>query len=127
MNAAKIAKECGCKQLNYVSSQGAHKDSMFLYPQTKGKVEHELTQLGFDQLFIHRPALLLRGEKSRGVEKLGHILMKPVTAFKPTWNQIRVEDVARSLMAKSAEFGKGNKTEILSNALMHEAAKSLEA
>ena len=98
---------------------------MFLYQQTKGKVEHEMAQLGFEQLFIYRPALLLRGDKQRGLEKAAYIIMKPVTAFKPSWNQIKIEDVGRSIVAKSAEFGSGAKSEILTNGQMHQASQSL--
>jgi len=125
MAVAKIAKEAGCQQLHYLSSQGAHKDSRFLYPQTKGKVEHEMSQLGFDQLFIYRPAMLLRGDKQRGIEKFGYYLMKPITAFKPGWNQIKVEDVGKSLIVKSSEFGKGSKSETLTNDQMNQLAQTL--
>jgi len=35
MQSAKLAKAQGCKQFHVVSSQGASKDSSFLYPKVK--------------------------------------------------------------------------------------------
>ncbi|XP_075257912.1 protein HTATIP2-like [Convolutriloba macropyga] len=125
MAVAKLANEVGCKQLHYVSAVGANKDSCFLYPKTKGKVEHEMAELGFEQVFIYRPALLIRPGKERVVERISYYIIKPVTAFKPTWNQIEAENVAKSIIAKSTEFDQGKKREILSNSQMHEAAQSL--
>ncbi|XP_075256771.1 protein HTATIP2-like [Convolutriloba macropyga] len=122
---AKLAKDVGCKQLHYVSSQGANKDSCFLYTEIKGKVEHEMSQLGIEQIFIYRPALLIRPGKERIGEKVAYCILKPITAFKPTWNQIEVENVAKSIIAKSAEFDQEIKCEILSNSQMHVAAQTL--
>ena len=35
INSAKAARESGCEHFHLVSSQGANKDSSFLYPKTK--------------------------------------------------------------------------------------------
>lgn len=59
VDAAKLAKEGGCKEFHLVTSSNANKNSWFLYPKTKGRVEEDVTQLGFDHLAIYRPALLL--------------------------------------------------------------------
>lgn len=53
---AKVAKECGCEQFHLVSSKGADKNSMFLYQQTKGLVEHDVAEVGLQRLSIYRPA-----------------------------------------------------------------------
>merc|ERR1712226_1014625 len=125
MAVAKLAKEVGCIQLQYISSTGANKDSFFLYPGTKGKVEHEMDQLGFEQLFVHRPAFLIRPGKERVGEKIASVMLKSVTVFKPTFGQIPVIDVVKSMIAKSYEFGQGKKSAILSNEQMHAAAKTI--
>jgi oxidoreductase len=47
-----------------LTSTGSNKDSWFLYPRTKGQLEHAMTQLGFKNLSIFRPGLLfLEGEE----------------------------------------------------------------
>jgi oxidoreductase len=53
--SAKIAKKLGCKQYHLVSSAGANKNSLFLYPQVKGQVEEAVSNLGFDKTLIYRP------------------------------------------------------------------------
>lgn len=59
VNAAKLALDGGCKHFHLVTSQGANKDSWFLYQKTKGQTEADVEKLGFDRLSIYRPALLL--------------------------------------------------------------------
>ena len=58
-----------------VTSQGANKDSFFLYMKTKGEVEHELKQMGFERLTIAQPGLLDRGDKTRWNEKIGKFFL----------------------------------------------------
>ena len=55
VNSAKIAKKNGVKQFHLVSSAGANKDAMFLYPSIKGKAEEEIKKLEFDYFGIYRP------------------------------------------------------------------------
>lgn len=61
-------------------TQGANKDSWFLYPQTKGEVEENVKQLGFERTSIFRPGLIDRGELARTVEVLGSYVMSTVGA-----------------------------------------------
>ncbi|CAO0802209.1 unnamed protein product [Mucor circinelloides] len=42
----------------YCSSTGANKNSMFLYPKTKGQTEEKLAETGFEKVSIFRPGLL---------------------------------------------------------------------
>ena len=127
MAVAKLAKEQGCKQFHLISAVGASKSSPVLYTQIKGKVEAEVTDLGFDQLFIYRPGLLLRGEKTRLGEKVYGALMKPVTIFKPEAGQVSVEVVAKSMLKKSELYGVGEteKMTLLTNADIHKVSKEL--
>lgn len=55
VNSAKLAKKNGVKQFHLVSSAGADKDSMFLYPSIKGKAEEDIRKLDFDYFGIYRP------------------------------------------------------------------------
>lgn len=124
---AKLSKEQGCKQFHLISSVGADQKSLVLYRQIKGKVEDEITQLGFDQLMIYRPGLLLRGQKSRGVEKFFGAIMKPVTFFKPEAGQVSSEVVAKCMIKKSECFGvEGTeKVTLMTNANIHQIAREL--
>ncbi|KAG0744945.1 hypothetical protein G6F57_006707 [Rhizopus arrhizus] len=68
----------------YCSSKGANKNSMFLYPKTKGQTEEELKELGFQRVSIMRPGLLQTVEprsNPRFVEKLGQTLFGPINHF----------------------------------------------
>jgi len=42
----------------YCSTTGANKNSSFLYPRTKGEIEHELGDVGFKRVTIFRPGFL---------------------------------------------------------------------
>jgi len=59
MSAAKLAKSTGTQHFSLVSSAGANKNSYFLYPKTKGQVEEEIQELGFERYSIYRPAVLM--------------------------------------------------------------------
>ena len=127
MSVAKLAKEQGCKQFHLISSVGADKKSKILYSQIKGKTEEEIADLGFDQFIIYRPALLLRGEKARGVEKFYAAIIKPVTIFKPERGQVSSEAVAKSMVQQSQCFGvEGTEKRVLvTNGIIHKLAKEL--
>jgi hypothetical protein len=63
-----------------VVTQGADKDSWFLYPQTKGEVEENVKQLGFERTSIFRPGMIDRGELARTVEVIGSYILSTVGA-----------------------------------------------
>ena len=67
---AELAKTARAPYFGLLTSQGANKDSWFLYPQTKGEVEDKVQQLQFDRLSVFRPGMLQRGELLRGTEKM---------------------------------------------------------
>lgn len=65
---AQKAKEAGYNTYVLVSSVGASKDSMFAYTKMKGEIEDAVEKLGFDNLVVLRPGLLLgdrHGNKSQ--------------------------------------------------------------
>ncbi|KAI9199641.1 uncharacterized protein BJ171DRAFT_427489 [Polychytrium aggregatum] len=61
-----------------LTSAGSNKCSYFLYPRTKGLLEFNCANLGFDRLTILRPGLLDIGQdrrpSSRPLEHLGHMV-----------------------------------------------------
>ncbi len=74
-NFASKAKEAGINRLAVVSSIGANPKSSNFYLRTKGQMEDEIKNIGFERLVIVRPSLLLgkRNEKRFG-EDVGKIL-----------------------------------------------------
>ncbi|KAJ3385840.1 hypothetical protein HDU92_002825 [Lobulomyces angularis] len=68
LNVAKIFKTNSTKEKKHfllLTSSNSDENSFFLYPKTKGLLERDIKELGFDSLSIFRPALLLleNGEK----------------------------------------------------------------
>jgi oxidoreductase len=102
IGTAKLAKHGGCQQFHLISSQGANKDSSFLYPKTKGQVEEELQAMNFERLFIYRPAMLLcKREEVRTMEKAALFLMKPITWAFPTFISVPTSTVGRAVVNRT--------------------------
>ncbi|PRP77284.1 hypothetical protein PROFUN_14353 [Planoprotostelium fungivorum] len=78
LDFARLAKEAGIKNMHYVSSMGANKNSWFLYPKTKGEIEESLKEMEFDRLIIYRPGFLNRGGAARTVEKIAQFVMPSI-------------------------------------------------
>jgi len=58
LNSAKLLKSSGCPDFHLLTSWGTNVNSWFLYPETKGRVEIAVRDLGFDRLNIYRPGFL---------------------------------------------------------------------
>ena len=50
-----MAKKNGIKQFHLVSSAGADKNAMLLYPKVKGEAEDAISKLNFEKYIIYRP------------------------------------------------------------------------
>ncbi|MBE0663372.1 MAG: NAD-dependent epimerase/dehydratase family protein [Bacteroidales bacterium] len=71
LNIAKWARQSGVERVCLISSIGANPKSSSFYLKTKGKIEQELTALGFSHLCILRPSLLLgKREEYRWAEAI---------------------------------------------------------
>jgi len=72
LESAKLLKAASCSDFHLLTSKGSNKDSWFLYPSTKGKVEEAVKELEFPRLTIYRPGLLKcdRVEKRSGEEMI---------------------------------------------------------
>jgi oxidoreductase len=55
VDSAKVAKKMGVKQFHLISSTGANKNSLLLYPQVKGQAEEDVSKLGFEKTAHYRP------------------------------------------------------------------------
>ena len=59
LKISKIAKEEGCRTMILISSIGANYESNIFYSKVKGLLEVSMKEIGFEQLHILRPSLLL--------------------------------------------------------------------
>jgi len=122
VSAAMIAKNGGCKDFHLVSSQCANSKSMVLYTKTKGEVEEDVKNVGFEQFTIYRPGILMcEREENRPGEKIMRTVLNPVAKFFPTAITTPTSAVAKAMVnmavAKSTE-----KVRILENKDVHIAA-----
>lgn len=90
---ASLAKHRGCKRFIVISSVGANAQSKNFYLHTKGEMELGLERLGFEQLVILRPSLLLgQRHEFRLAESLASwlapllspLLLGPLKQYRPT-------------------------------------------
>jgi uncharacterized protein YbjT (DUF2867 family) len=101
---ASIAKNNGINRAAVVSSIGAKSSSGNYYLRIKGEMEQAIIGLGFNQVVIARPSMLL-GERDerRPAETIGKIFMKladPLISGKfRKYKAIHGRDVARAMIS----------------------------
>ena len=99
LEAARLGRANGARHYLIVTALGANAKSRVFYNRVKGETEDDLRALGYPQLTIARPSLLLgnRDEFRLGERLFAHLgwLMPP--AVKP----IHARDVAKALVALS--------------------------
>ena len=105
----RIARQNGVGQYLLVSSVGADAKASGFYLKTKGELEEKIGGLDFGHFVSARPSFLLGArEEFRLGEKIGIVLAQ---VFKPVvprrYRGIEAEKVARALIAKANEGGKG--------------------
>jgi len=99
VSTAKVSHSAGAREFHLVTSQGANKDSSFLYPQTKGLVEEAVTEVGFHRVFIYRPSFLIESNRSetRVGEVIAHFVAYPIIKLFPTAISIPIGKVAKAM------------------------------
>ena len=70
VNFAKLCHDKGVKNFFLLSSMNADIDSRFLYNRVKAETEQSIMAVGFEQLAIFRPSLLLGKHKGRPLESI---------------------------------------------------------
>jgi uncharacterized protein YbjT (DUF2867 family) len=106
---ANLGKKTGASRFLVISAMGANSKSSVFYNMVKGMTEEALTKIGFSQLVILRPSLLL-GKRSevRIAERLSGFAMKVLNFLIPNnYKAINAEKVA-DCMLKSALKSTGN-------------------
>lgn len=99
----------GIKKFAIVSSMGANEKSGVFYNSTKGKTENDLKKIGFEQLIILRPSLLL-GHRSefRFGETVAKLLLVNLSFIIPKkYRPIKGSQVAQALISSMNANEKG--------------------
>jgi len=100
LESAKLLKAADCADFHLLTSKGSNKDSWFLYPSTKGKVEEAVKELNFPRLSIYRPGLLkCEREESRSGEGLIRWIANMIDSAN-SWS-ISTSMVAQAMVATS--------------------------
>ncbi|MBG9452566.1 oxidoreductase [Lysinibacillus sphaericus] len=77
LTIASLAKKRGIPHMLIITAMGANEKSPFYYNRVKGKLEHDLMELGLQRLSIIRPSLLVgEREEFRLGEKAGEKFLK---------------------------------------------------
>lgn len=101
LQSAQLSRAGGATHYLLVSAIGADPASRIFYNRVKGETEADITRVGFPNLTIARPSLLVgpRSESRLG-ERLGHLLglIAP-----PTYRPIAAVDVAAALTLAARE------------------------
>lgn len=77
LTIASLAKKRGIPHMLVITAMGANENSPFYYNRVKGKLEHDLMEIGLQRLSIIRPSLLVgEREEVRLGEKVGEQVLK---------------------------------------------------
>ncbi len=106
LKAAECAIHNGIKVIAHVSSIGADPKSRNFYLRTKGKLEEDLSKLGFDRAIVVRPSFILGNRKEfRFGEKIGIVLMRILTPLMigklKRYAGVHAEKIARCMIDES--------------------------
>ncbi len=103
VKAAQFGIEKDCQSFVLVSSMGANPKSSNFYTKLKGEVEEEISGLGYQNLYIFRPSLLLgKREEFRFGEKLAKFFMGTFSFLLPSKiKPIQAKYVANAMVKAS--------------------------
>ena len=98
---ARAARANGVPAYVLISSLGANPDSGSFYFSMKGKLDREVSALGFERTVILRPPSLIRDDLQRGSEKLtlGVLRILSAIGLLRAWRPMRVRDLAQAMIA----------------------------
>lgn len=97
---ANLGKQSGATKFLVISAMGADSKSAIFYNKVKGMTEEALIKIGYDQLIIFRPSLLLgKRPEARFAERLSGVFMKTFNFLIPdNYKAIQAEKVADSML-----------------------------
>ena len=97
---AEACRNKGVTRFFLLSAMGANAQSRFFYNRTKGELEDAVNALGFQELTIFRPSLLLGKHPHRTIENLAQTayqMLKPIVPKKLPVRPIEAERVAMAM------------------------------
>lgn len=112
-NVAQIAIENNVNHVLLVSSSGANASSNNAYLQMKGELEEKIKAMGFNQLSIIQPSLLIaKRQPLRVGESIGNTLLPLLCQFPflRKYRPIKVEQVAKKLIEIALNQGSSQQT-----------------
>ena len=97
---ANLGKQAGASRFLVISAMGADSKSAVFYNKVKGMTEEALIKIGFKQLVIFRPSLLLgKRSEARFAERLSGAFMKTFNFLIPdNYKAIEAEKVAGRML-----------------------------
>jgi len=113
VSLAHLARKAGAKRFLVISSLGASVRSPIFYSRVKGEMEEALRDVGFDELHVFQPSLLLGNRhESRPGERIGiaatcgiaPFMLGPMRKYRPIDAQI----VARAMLTAAWINHRGN-------------------
>lgn len=113
LRIARAAYEKGVKKIALVSAIGANKKSNNFYLKTKGMLEEEILNMGFDKVVIARPGHLLgkRDLPTAKEVKIYELIFKIASPLMVSvlrkYRNIKAESVANSLISSVNEMRNG--------------------
>ena len=113
LRIARAAYEKGVKKIALVSAIGANKKSNNFYLKTKGMLEEEILNMGFDKVVIARPGHLLgkrdlpTAKEVKIYEFIFKIASPLMVSVLRKYRNIKAESVANSLISSVNEMRNG--------------------
>ncbi|WGL17093.1 NAD-dependent epimerase/dehydratase family protein [Microbulbifer bruguierae] len=100
LEVARLTHRAGASVYVLNSALGADPDSRFFYNRTKGKLEYDLKQIGFESLAFVRPGLIGGNrEEFRPGERMAELLLRLMHPLIPRrWRISPAQNIARELL-----------------------------
>ena len=108
----KLCQDKGVENFFLLSSMNADIHSRFLYNRVKAETEQSIMALGFTQLVIFRPSLLLGKHKGRPLESIGQKafqLISPLVSESLSLHPISAKRVAIAMAMSAHDVYQRNK------------------
>lgn len=105
LNFAKACYQKGVQRFFILSALGADTKSRFFYNRVKGNLEKSLAEIGFNELVIFQPSLLLGKHKGRLLENTAQSAYKLISPLVPKTMRARPIEAERvaAAMAMTAQ------------------------
>ncbi len=108
-SAARLARENGARRFSLVSAAGANPKSLVFYNKVKGELEEAVSGLGYPEVGIFRPALILGDrEEFRLTEEFAKSVAERISfAIPKRYKPIRAETIAGAILRAAGEGESG--------------------